>query len=116
MNEEHLDEPFPPQRSDELPHCAVNQQQYKEPDLYRPEAWPDNLFQQMAVGRAQAVILAEEMKKVFQVTHQQRSEEVDARLLHDVIDERLFRKAIDDRQQVRDEHYFGHDQRTNGRG
>ncbi len=88
--------------ADEFANHAVHENQQREQDLDGPKMRPDDLREQFMVGSNETGSLLPEVVKVLQIVDEQSHEKIDRRLPADVPDQRLFGKAVDERQHVGD--------------
>src|SRR5262245_39815125 len=112
--EEHPEDLAAAHGPDELPQRAVHEDQDDEPELDGPEVRPHDLGGQALIGGGEAPRMPPGGNQVLQVVHDQRTDHVDHGLPDDVVDEGFLGKAVDERQQIGEEHHLGHQECGDG--
>ncbi len=92
-------------------HGAVHQNQHHQEQLDGPEMGPHDLREQFLVARDETTGLAPEVDEVLHVVDQHGDQHVDRGLPRDVIDQRFVGIAIDEREEVSDQHRLAQNQR-----
>src|SRR6185503_20031575 len=77
---------------------------------------PDDFIEQPGVRLSKVSCLSPEVDEMLDIRHGKRSDEVNGGLPEHVVAERLVRKAIHQREVVRDEDHLGYHQRHDGGG
>src|SRR6266516_4567823 len=102
--EEYPQHLFFPDRAHQFVYRAVHNNQHEQNDLDSPEMRPHDFRQQLLIARNKAASLPPEIDKALQIVNERGHQQVDQGLPRDVVDQRFVGKAIDHRQQVRDQH------------
>src|SRR5882672_9798759 len=102
--EEHFAHLVRSDLANDFTHGAIHQNQYDQKDLDGPEMRPHDFREQLLVSCDETAGFPPEVDEALQIVEQHGDQHVDRGLPGDVVRKRLVGIAIDERQQVRDQH------------